>query len=388
MVKNLIGPPVTGDNFYGREKELEEALILLNQGNSLLLASPRRVGKSSFSRKIIELSEKQGYSSMYVDLQGVISEQEFGERLADAFRKVKMEESKLYGVMDSVGRLFHRVKKVEVKGVGLEFREDNAKFYSEVEKLIGNLPKRRVLVVIDELAVFLQRIEEQSGIEAVEAILNWLRKMRQNNQDKLLWIFCSSVSITNYASRNNLSYTINDLTPFKLGEMSFEEASGLLHQLCIGQSKEPFNKEDTETILLKLGWKLPFFIQLFFNYYQRDVQSYMSIGMEAASDKIIDLIITEHQLSSWSERLAGYGKYEKPAQLLLNYLCLPEHKSDRKHLESIIKTACVQSEDPCLVYSEVRQMLDTDGYLMEDDKGNIIFRSPIIRQYWFNKFVK
>lgn len=388
MVKNLIGPPVTGANFYGRTTELEEALSLMAQGNSLLLASPRRVGKSSFSKKLIELSEDRGYRSVYLDLQGVSNEQEFGDRLADCFRKVKSEESRLYGMMDSVGRLLHKVRKVEFRGVGFEFREDAVKFYSEVEKMIGSVNKSRVIVVIDELAVFLQRIEEQRGIDAVESILNWLRKLRQNSQNQIVWIFCSSVSITNYASRNNLSYTINDLTPFKLGEMSYEEASGLLYQLCTGQGMEPFNEDDTEIILTKLGWKLPFFIQLFFNYYHRGTAEYKNIGMSAASDKIIELIIREHQLSSWSERLSGYGKYEKPAQLLLNYLCTPKHKSDRRHLESIIKPGCLQGEDSGIVYSEVRQMLDTDGYLMEDDNGNIVFRSPVIRQYWFNKFVR
>lgn len=316
------------------------------------------------------------------------NEQEFGDRIADSFRKAKSEESKFYGIMDSVGRMLHKVRKVEFRGVGVEFREDAVRFYSEVEKTMRSVNKSRFLVVIDELAVFLQRIEEQSGIDSVESILNWLRKLRQNSQNQIVWIFCSSVSITNYASRNNLSYTINDLTPFKLGEMSYEEASGLLYQLCAGQNMEPFNEVDTEIILNKIGWKLPFFIQLFFNYYRRDIAEYLKIGIDVASDKIIELIISEHQLSSWSERLSGYGKYEKSAQLLLNYLCTPTHKSDRRHLESIIKSGCVQGEDTGIVYSEVRQMLDTDGYLMEDDNGNIIFRSPIIRQYWFNKFVK
>lgn len=112
------------------------------------------------------------------------------------------------------------------------------------------------------------------------------------------------------------------------------------------------------------------------------------VGKSSFSKKIIDLIISEHQLSSWSERLSGYGKYEMPAQLLLNYLCAPKHKSDRRHLESIIKPGCIQGEDTGIIYSEVKQMLDTDGYLMEDDEGNIVFRSPVIRQYWFNKFVR
>lgn len=41
-----------------------------------------------------------------------------------------------------------------------------------------------------------------------------------------------------------------------------------------------------------------------------------------------------------------------------------------------------------MVYAEVRQMLENDGYIMETESGDLVFRSPIIRQYWFSKFVK
>ena len=105
-------------------------------------------------------------------------------------------------------------------------------------------------------------------------------------------------------------------------------------------------------------------------------------------DEIVSIIIREHQIATWSERLSGYGTYEKPAQLLLNYLCQPNHKSERSHLETIISPACDSLEDGGKVYAELRQMLDNDGYLMESNQGDIVFRSPIIRQYWYNKFVK
>ena len=170
--------------------------------------------------------------------------------------------------------------------------------------------------------------------------------------------------------------------------MSHDEASGLLRLLCEGQNAVPFSADETDVILRKIGWKLPFFIQLFFNCYQHDREEYCKVDIDSATDKIIFQIIGDHQLSSWSERLTGYGKYEKPTQLLLNYLCLPEHRSDRCHLETIISPACNNSEDLGTIYSEVRQMLETDGYIMENTDGDIVFRSPVIRQYWFYKFVK
>ena len=97
MVKNLVGPPVVGEDFVGRKEELAEAVRMISQGNSLLLASPRRVGKSSFSKKLVEMFRREGVLAAYVDLQGVRTEQEFGDRMADAFRKIREESSKAVG---------------------------------------------------------------------------------------------------------------------------------------------------------------------------------------------------------------------------------------------------------------------------------------------------
>ena len=89
MVKNLVGPPVTGENFVGRTNEITKAVSILEQGNSLLLASPRRVGKSSFSQKMLDIFAKKDYKTIYFDLQGINSEQEFGDRLADKLQEIQ-----------------------------------------------------------------------------------------------------------------------------------------------------------------------------------------------------------------------------------------------------------------------------------------------------------
>ena len=51
-IKNVIGGVAEGKDFFGRTKELERAIELLEDGNNLILAAPRRVGKTSFARKI------------------------------------------------------------------------------------------------------------------------------------------------------------------------------------------------------------------------------------------------------------------------------------------------------------------------------------------------
>jgi ATP-dependent protease HslVU (ClpYQ) ATPase subunit len=54
-IKLKIGSPVVGEDFFGREVELRKAEALIRD-NNLMLAAPRRVGKTSFARKMLRLS--------------------------------------------------------------------------------------------------------------------------------------------------------------------------------------------------------------------------------------------------------------------------------------------------------------------------------------------
>jgi predicted AAA+ superfamily ATPase len=68
------GSIVEGKDFYNRKKELEYAWKLIQDRNSLLLSAPRRVGKSSFSKKLLTIAEENGWNVLYLDLQEIRTE--------------------------------------------------------------------------------------------------------------------------------------------------------------------------------------------------------------------------------------------------------------------------------------------------------------------------
>ena len=84
-VSNKIGPPVEGNDFFGREKEIRLANKLLDRGHSLLLSAPRRIGKSSLAKKLIDEKKKQGWKCVYIDLEETDSEDGFLRLVIDAF---------------------------------------------------------------------------------------------------------------------------------------------------------------------------------------------------------------------------------------------------------------------------------------------------------------
>lgn len=136
--------------------------------------------------------------------------------------------------------------------------------------------------------------------------------------------------------------------------MTKEEATLLFEKLDESYGTE-LSKEDIDYILGRIGWKLPYFIQLFFNKLTGDKEKYQQMNLEDCVNKIFLEIIQEHELDTWSERLTAYGEDETASRKLLNYLCLPDHKNERSLLEEIIKDFVPGNADINEKYSNIKE---------------------------------
>lgn len=384
MIRNLIGPPVTGTDFIGRERELSDAWKAIEDTNSLLLASPRRIGKSSFAMMLAQKAEAQGWNTLYLDLQGLKDEGDFISLLIKKLNKIKEKNSIVELTKNKIHALLSTIKKVDAFKITLEFQKNPEDSYEKLTKAF-QLPQR-TLIVIDELVLFLQELTKKGSIDRAENFLNWLRSIRQKEAKKVSWVFCSSISIHGFVSQNNLTYTINDVAPFNLGEMTMEEATLLLKSLDESYGTN-LSDNDIQYILKRIEWKLPYFIQLFFNKLVSNKERNNGKELEENCTMIFREIIQEHELDTWSERLAAYGADEKAARTLLSYLCQPDHKSERSFLEEVIKDKIPEQADVKEKYAVIKRMLETDGYIIQDENG-IHFRSPIIREFWFNRYIQ
>ena len=86
-ISNKIGPPVEGEDFFGREKEIRKANKLLDSNHSLLLSAPRRIGKSSLAKRLIEEKKRQGWKCVYIDLEETTTEEGFLRLVIEAFKE-------------------------------------------------------------------------------------------------------------------------------------------------------------------------------------------------------------------------------------------------------------------------------------------------------------
>ncbi len=376
-MKNIVGPPVTEDDFFGREKEIKKGLTKLQNGNSLILAAPRRVGKTSFSKKMIELLEKENWLGIYINMEHLKDEMALYEELAD----------KLYAKRSVYERISRRSKKFledlsfTIKDCSIKYHDDNARNTIRKHVLeIINDPDRegRILFVLDELAVFLNVISEQGAkIEQARAFLNWLRSVRQESSGKASWIYCSSISIENYLSKYDLNSTTNDMLPFEIGEMPEDEALGLLQQLANGSSYT-FPIATQKYILTRLGVALPHNIQGLFSETIDEIPD----GKETVTKTIVDnaynrLVKNANYFATWYQRL---GDYSESADLktILHFMSQNPDSVSEEQLMSLLP----DSEDSSKYLSQLLRILQHDGYIIKNANQRYSFRLKPLKDYW------
>ena len=379
------GPPVEGTDFYGREKELQYAWEYhISKGVSLLLSAPRRVGKSSFAKRMLKMAEDNEWKTLYLDLQGIGTENGLVRLFKEQLKSVKWWNR----AGDVVLKIFDSIKESEIAGNKViidssVWRNDT---YGKMMQLIEK--SGEILIVVDELTIFLDHLfKQENGKEKVEFFLEWLRKFRQQSGTKVRWIFCSSVGIENFISKHQLSKHFNDVPNFSVGAFSENEAKDFISRLDVDKRVQ-FTEDHIQHILDKLVWYLPFFIQILvekINFLICSEGKHLSNGY---IDEAYERLLIENKIyfSAWDERLTYYDEFKKNARIVLKLCALSNGESRENLLANLsAKTSDIEKTETDL--AQLLDMLKNDGYLAVHN-GRYIFRSPLLRDFWMIRYVQ
>jgi hypothetical protein len=125
MAENIVGPVVRGENCYGRQEKIRIIWDKLKTGN-VLLAAPRRFGKTSIMYRLID-DPQPDFRIIHADLEHMTAPAQLLEELFMQLAK----DSKLRGLLNDIstipGRIWETVKQniseVELYKVRLELRQ-------------------------------------------------------------------------------------------------------------------------------------------------------------------------------------------------------------------------------------------------------------------------
>lgn len=393
LPQNVCGAPVQGDNFYGRTKEIEDIWARLATDH-VLLTAPRRVGKTSIMYRLqtTAANRAEWFGGVYYSAEAAVDEIHF---LAGLFAEIA--KSPRCGHVESAlarnrrGEVAGRVAKLSVASLSMELRNSTTTWTTlaaELQDAVQGLPPQgRLLVMVDELPVFLLRLLADDRGRA-EAFLSWFRSFRQGRPERsndVRWLVAGSIGLTPLAAREHWTRLINDLRDSSVGELSAAEASGLLDALC---QRHQVRVSDVvkRALLDRLGWPIPYFIQLIVDAL-RGLPPDGSDGNGAVKAVFAALCGPEARknFAPWWERLhdeLGATNAAAAARVLTacaeSPLGVPSDTVDAS-LAGFWTDAARDEQRRWLL-----EILEHDGYLVYVDK-RWRFRSPLLREVWLER---
>ena len=217
MKKSFIyGVAVKGDNFTDREKETRRLKQDFENGQNMILISPRRMGKTSLVRKVQTLVDTKSIVTVYMDIYDCRNEYEFYNKFAATL--MKQTAGKAEAVMKNIKEFLVRLSPT------ISFGPDPN---NELSVSLGITPKdyspEEILQLPERMAAKMGKhivvcIDEFQQIGEFPDSLNVQKKMRG------IWQLQSNASYCLFGSKKHLLANLfqNKRMPFyQFGDIMF-----------------------------------------------------------------------------------------------------------------------------------------------------------------------
>lgn len=376
----IVGQAARKEDFWGRERELENIWDAIESGSHILLVAPRRVGKTSIMYKIID-EPLSNYIALYVDVESSYSENEFWKKL---FKNMTNEDfSKTFG--NRAKQLFGFIKTIKIDSIssnGVKFGESKeVEYFEAFKQLIENIDDgTKLIIMVDEFAQAIENIIKKGKVDEAETLLQNMRELRQNDKisDKVKFIYAGSIGLESVAKKIDSSKHINDLNSIPINTLEIPEAKEFAIKLAQNNAINISDKQ-IDYILEKIEWLIPFHIQIIM---QGLKFLRKAVLLNEDIDKAFSSVI-EHRnyFEHWESRLKTFKDNEyKFAKEILNLISM--HGTIK--ITEIYNCADKHLVDQEATAKEVLHSLSYDGYINNNENvGEYRFNSAMLKMWWY-----
>lgn len=379
-MENIAGNnPVSGENFFGREKFVRHLFSLLKKGNSFLLLGIRRTGKSSvieeIKRRIINEGEIEivylncqsykGIEELYKELFLSLP-RDLGERLSRYLSGTKKIPKQIIDVISD------HIEEVKVAGTGVKLRNAIIDYADplriEISKFFSK-EKKRIILLIDELPFLIEKIsqsDKENILDEIESILITLRDWRNA---KIAMAVCGSLNLHQQLEELGISRKLlAGLITQRLPTFTKEEAKGLMQKLNESYQVN-LGVEIIEQMILLLPDYVPYFIQYFFHVVQIYEGQLTADVIEELYKEEVYQRLDDDFIYQFQERLKAFkGNDQTTARNILAYIA----KQQPVHTNDILENIKATNTYEILIKLRVHEFITTNSDLKYHFTLNVI----------------
>lgn len=279
MITNRVGPPVRGSDFFGREDFVRFVSGKLKAGANILLAAPRRFGKTSVMYNLME-HPTWDYKVVHADLEHLVEPADLISTLVVELARSDDRLSKIASGLSYFPKKIWRgfkgtFSEVELLKLKVKLREElRPEWQQGGEELFRRVSQSPSTIVffLDEFPMMIDRMARSaSHREEAKTMLRWLRALRLSPAStNARFLIAGSVGISHILNELGEISAINDFEQVRLDPFSPKAAGELLERLAASHGvhlPEPAKRK----ILRLIGTPVPYFIQVMFSEIEKAV---------------------------------------------------------------------------------------------------------------------
>ncbi len=376
-MKNIVGQTPRGADFFPRDAVISKTYRRLDAGNNIFMSAPRRAGKTAIMR-FMEDQPREGYAFLYISVEDVENSEEYFQVLSDELlgsaavsRLIKASEK----AQSIFARFAEHIKKIKVWNLEVETQvKEKPKYCDEFEQLTRDLDTSdfKIILLIDEFPIALERIEKTAGVESAIEFLHINRSIRQRAKRGLQFVYTGSIGLPNIARKLNATATINDLNVIEVPPLTIKQAKEF-STLLIKTYKVKTKPKVIDYMLKRLRWLMPFFIQLIVQMLIDEYETLQEPISKEQVDKVIEKA-SNHRNNIYFENY--YSRLDKSLT-----------KEESGLAKRILSEIAEKDEVPLDHFNDVEDaisildILEFDGYI-NSTANCYTFNSPILQLWW------
>jgi len=385
---------VSGDDFFDRESELRLLKARVCDGNHVLLTGQRRMGKTSIARELGRRLEAEGWNFLFTDVEGATCPEDAIADIARAVHPVRAISSRFATRMKRW--LTERVEEISALHFRLKIRAglNAGSWRRHGGELLQACTshERPVLLVIDELPIFLKRmLRHEDGSRRVDEFLSWMRsELQRVEAGSLVVIVSGSIGLGPLVTRLGIPDRINHLDPVRLGPWDRETSVACFR--CLAEVSGLRMQEGVPSAVYEaLGIGIPHHVQSFF----ARLRDFATIhGRECLTKEDVSEVYRADLLGpSGQNDLVHYETRLKDGlddpSYSIAMVILAEASTQRTFSQAarrqLAQKYAVVFDDALGRIADVLGVLTHDGYL-ETCTDGFRFPSRLLRDWWAARF--
>lgn len=300
MANGLVkghGNWVDGERFFNRQSDVQILSECIQEGGHRSLTAQRRMGKTSLARELCRrLDESKSIYPLFTDIENADCAEDVIKILLVEAKPLKSIWKKSLGLF----RNFLEVgngSEISVGDVGLKIRlglsDGNWQEKGDAFFQILASQDRPVLLVIDELSIFINRILKVGasqitleGKRGADIFLSWLRKNAQQHRGRVSIIISGSIGLEPILKQAGLSASINAFPAYELQPWDEQTVMECLTALA-SRYRVTLEANVGKKVYERLGIGIPHYVQSFFDLLHADAQRHnRSIITEMDVDRV------------------------------------------------------------------------------------------------------